>query len=102
MVRPDSGGDAHRLLPEAAEGPPPGHYTWEAWATVDGLERLLGERDFEVVRDEDVRANLASLSDLERVHALHEAGWWTDARALARRMHPSVGRDAYLDGTPGR
>lgn len=94
------GGDRDDLV--AADALPPGHYTWEAWVTVDGLERLLGERDFGVVRDDEVRANLASLNDLERVHALHEAGWWTDARALARRMHPSVGRDAYLDGTPGR
>ena len=80
----------------------PGHYTWEAWATVDGLESLLGERDFEVLEIDGMRAALLRRSDLERVHHLHEAGHWTDARAVTRRSPPSVGRDAYLGAVPGR
>jgi len=86
----------------AAEALEPGHYTWEAWATVDGLERLLGTRDFEVLEVGSLHAGLAHLSDLERVHHLHDAGYWTDARALARHNPPSVGRDTYLGAAPGR
>lgn len=86
----------------AAEALEPGHYTWEAWATIDGLERLLGARDFEVLEVEGLHAELAHLSNLERVHRLHDRGLWTDARALARHTPPSAGRDAYLGAAPGR
>lgn len=79
-----------------------GHYTWEAWATVDGLERELGERDFEVSADESRTKALSSLSTLEQVHRLHKANLWTDARSVARKAPESPGRDDYLGLTPGR
>lgn len=80
----------------------PGHYTWEAWTTVDGLERLLGERDFEIVEAPLLRSKLEQASLLECIHDLHEAGHWTDARALARMSPQSPDRDAYLGAAPGR
>ena len=86
----------------SAESLPEGHYTWEAWAEIDGLDKLLGERDFEVHDAHELEAELLRHSDLERVHTLHAEGLWTDARALARRMPSSVGRDAYLGEKPGR
>lgn len=79
-----------------------GHYTWEAWATVDGLERLLGERDFEVVEAPPRWSGLEGASFLKCIHELHEAGHWTDARAVARRSPQSPDRDAYLGAAPGR
>ena len=78
-----------------------GHYTWEGWATVDGLERVLGERDFRVVENADLATELGALDPVARVRRLHEAGFLTDARALARRASPSPERDAYL-AAPGR
>ncbi len=93
-------GDRDELIAETVFDP--GHYTWEAWAMVDGLDRLLGTRDFEIVTAAAVQANLGGLSELERVHCLHGAGYWTDARTLARRSRPGVGRDEYLNEMPGR
>lgn len=88
----------------------PGHYTWHAWALVDGLERPLGALDFEVVEDAPLAAELQrSLSDpaptvgelVELISELHEAGLCGDARALARRLPESPEREQYLL-PPGR
>jgi len=92
---------------------PVGHYTWDAWAIVDGLDRRLGARDFEVVEDEGLwAALLEELGDtIDRpdatrlaaaVRRLHEAGFVTDARALARELPRSVERDEYIGRRPGR
>ena len=82
---------------------PVGHYTWEAHATVNGLEQPLGERDFEVLHNDSYLQALNEEQDvLERVRSLHEAGYWTDARAAARRLPPSSERDSYLGSNPGR
>ena len=78
----------------------PGHYTWQGWAIVDGLERELGELDFQVVVDPAAAAG-GTEGDLARILALHEDGYLTDARELARRQPPSPERDAYL-ALPGR
>ncbi len=80
----------------------PGHYTWEAWAIVNGLDRRLGARDFRVVADEPLRAKLARAKSLERVNALHSAGFFTDAREAARALPASAARDAYLGGLEQR
>ena len=85
-------------------GPPlaPGHYTWRAFAEVDELERSLGACEFEVLEDEAAAALLVGEAPLaERVRALHEAGYLTDARALSRELPQGPERDAYLL-TPGR
>jgi hypothetical protein len=86
-----------------------GHYTWEAWAVVRGLDQLLGTRDFEVQADEALVRELAQLRGesepqrtLAAVHRLHAHGYATDARELARRMPASPERDAYLGQVPGR
>ena len=93
-------GQRGELTLDAALGA--GHYTWEAWAVVDGLERALGERDFRIVVDRDVQEDLGDArSPVERVRVLHEAGYVTDARHLARSLSPSAERDAYL-APPGR
>ncbi len=89
------------ILP-AQEALEPGHYTWEAWASVDGLEQLIGERDFEVVEVHGLKKRLAYLADIDRVKELHTSGHLTDARALAQRLPPSPGRDAYLEAWPKR
>lgn len=102
-----SEGERVQLLQEAAPtlsgtALPAGHYTWRAFAEVDGLQRPLGSRDFEVVADEAHAALLTAETPLdERVRALHEAGYRTDARALARELPEGPERDAYLL-PPGR
>ncbi len=92
-----------------AARPEPGEYTWRAYATVHGLERELGSRDFEVRADPALLQRLAApagSSELarthERIRILHEAGDWTDARALARTLPPSSERERYLGQVPGR
>ena len=86
-----------------------GHYTWEAWAVVHGLDQQLGRRDFDVVDDAALRANLLALEprsepqrSLAAVRLLHESGYRTDARRIARNMPPSPERDEYLARVPGR
>jgi len=81
---------------------PVGHYTWEASATVNGLEQPLGERDFEVRRNEALLRDLEGQEPYERVRSLHAAGYWTDARAAARHLPPSSERGSYLGSNPGR
>ncbi len=79
-----------------------GHYTWEARATVNGLEQPLGERDFEVLQNEAFLQELNGQEARKRIRSLHAAGYLTDARALARRLPPSSERDSYLGSNPGR
>jgi hypothetical protein len=99
-------GGASALAPEQL---PAGHYTWKAWTRENGLEVELGSRDFEVVRDEALVAELAPLFEsgtqralVRAVRLLHERGLRTDARALARTLPASPERDAYLGQAPGR
>jgi hypothetical protein len=94
------------LLPEGLE---PGSYTWRAWARIDGLERRIGAHDFEVVHDAELWRALSDLPQdaapervAELVRRLHERGFTSDARALARRLPATAERDAYLDARPGR
>jgi hypothetical protein len=84
----------------------PGGYTWQAWAEVDGLRCELGERDFQVVPDRLLEAELEALAGLgepartvRAVRLLHEAGFLADARELARRLPSGPERDAYLGRT---
>ncbi len=89
-----------------------GFYRWEATAMVDGLPRDLGAMDFRVVNSEDTETNglleeLQALDGADRrvIHAvrlLHAAGFRSDARALARTLPASPGRDAFLAHEPGR
>jgi hypothetical protein len=88
---------------------PSGSYTWQAFATVHGLERELGSRDFEVRADAALHERLAKAAGsdelartAERIRILHEAGDWTDARELARTLPPSSEREHYLEALPGR
>jgi hypothetical protein len=88
---------------------PPGHYTWEAWAVVDGLDVPLGRRDFEVVRDDELVAQLEQRSRAAEparseaiLHLLHDAGYLSDARAFARTLPASPERDEYLARRPQR
>jgi hypothetical protein len=88
---------------------PPGHYTWEAWGVVHGLDQHLGLRDFEVVDNPELTKQLLALKDepepkrsLEAVRLLHASDYRTDARRIARSMPRSPERDAYLDQVPGR
>lgn len=81
-----------------------GSYTWRAFATVDGLERALGALDFEVRSDPALAADAAPegvAALVERILALHEAGYLTDARVLARRLPDGPEKAAYL-APPGR
>jgi hypothetical protein len=86
-----------------------GHYTWEAWAIVHGLDQQLGRRDFDVVDDAALRTKLIALAQeseprrsLAAVRLLHENGYRTDARRIARAMPASPERDEYLARVPGR
>ena len=80
----------------------PGTYTWTAWATVDGLERELGARDILVREDAELRASLVDGDVLSGVRLLHEAGYTSTARQLARSLPPGPGRDDYLGRVPAR
>jgi hypothetical protein len=79
-----------------------GYYTWETWVTEGGLERPLGERDFRVVANADLRLELHAAFGLRRVQLLHDAGYVTDARRAARGLPASQERDAYLGRAPLR
>lgn len=77
-----------------------GHYTWEAWAMVDGREILLGTRDFRMRADEEAKAVAEAASAAQggaRVRILEEAGLFVDARLAAEALPPSAERDAYLE-----
>jgi hypothetical protein len=87
----------------------PGEYTWTARAKVRGLDEPLGQRDFSIVDDAELceeLVHLAGRSDPEKslaaVQLLHAKGFLTDARAIARGMPSSPGRDAYLEQARGR
>jgi hypothetical protein len=86
-----------------------GQYTWSARATVHGLDQELGQRDFTVVDDAEVSAQLEKLASqaeparsLAAVRFLHEHGFLGEARAIARAMPASPERDSYLSQVPGR
>ncbi|MAF67623.1 MAG: hypothetical protein CMJ84_18450 [Planctomycetes bacterium] len=117
----ESGGtafDAGRRVAHLADSQPhlagihslaPGAYTWQAWAVVDGMRCELGERDFQVVPDRLLEAELEALAGLgeparsvRAVRLLHEAGFLADARTFARRLPQGAERDAYLGRTPER
>ena len=96
-----SGGAAAELAP--------GTYTWEGWAVVRGLETFLGRRDFEIVRDPGLSAELDRLARLDEprrsteiLALLHRRGHATDARAYARSLPRTPEREAYLNNLPGR
>lgn len=101
-----SGSDPVLELPaELSASLEPGHYTWEAWVTENGLDRSLGARDFELRADENLAARVLALGDTPAladlvglVGDLSAAGWATDARALARRAPPGPDRDRFLEG----
>ena len=101
--------DVPELVAQAGLELAPGHYTWEAWAQIDGLDVELGRRDFEARREPGLLAELAtrdSASEPARsesiLHLLHERGFVGDARAFARTLPASPERDAYLARRPGR
>jgi hypothetical protein len=86
-----------------------GRYTWEVWARVDGLDKPVGRRDFEVRADPATEERLLGALELtgdartaEVLHLLHDRGYLGDARAFARTLPPSADRDAYLARKPGR
>ena len=77
----------------------PGSYTWEAWASIDGRETLLGSRDFEVLEDAEtmeIAAEALAADGVERIRILHAARLFDDARRAAEQLPSSPERDAYL------
>jgi hypothetical protein len=100
-----------RPSPEQLELLRAGHYTWEAWALIDGLDVQLGRRDFHVVEsseiDPELDAGLERLANrphFERVSGelalLWEHGFRADARSLARSLPESDARDQFLERAP--
>jgi hypothetical protein len=86
-----------------------GHYTWKAWTRERGLDIELGSRDFEVVADEELVGELATVlaggdedAGVRGVALLDARGYRADARMLARTLPASPERDAYLGRAPGR
>jgi hypothetical protein len=86
-----------------------GHYTWSAWARIDGLAVPIGSRDFELVSDGPLVEALNALRQDEAADAseqllarLHEQGLASDALNFARSLPPSPARDEYLSRKPGR
>jgi hypothetical protein len=83
----------------------PGSFTWTAWAVVDGLDRELGRRDFELVKSPELLAKLARTLSAEGPQSaektlvlLHLENWLSDARSFARTLPASPEREAYLRG----
>ncbi|MDP6954699.1 MAG: hypothetical protein QF599_01890, partial [Planctomycetota bacterium] len=84
----------------------------QAVAVVNGLPRELGAMDFSVVKPTEPEASalveqLRALDGdgrrvIHAVRLLHGAGYRSDARALARTLPASPGRDAFLAGHLGR
>jgi hypothetical protein len=86
-----------------------GHYSWQCTARIRGLDQPLGARDFEVVSDPPLENKLIELARggsendmLRAVGLLHELGYRSDARDLARALPPSFERDQYLETVPAR
>ena len=73
-----------------------GRYTWEAFATVDGLERSLGTLDFHVAADGEALERLAHEPLLGQVRSLAADGLTTDARHRARLLPAGPERDRFL------
>lgn len=88
-----------------------GHYSWQAFAEVRGLQQPVGDGgEFKVVHEAQLASDLEALlvadtlaaeSALPLIHQLEARGFASDARQLARRLPASPERDAYLRG-PGR
>ena len=96
-----------RPTPEQLASLTPGDYTWEAWAEIDGLGLQLGRRDFHVVDDAELARALDATDDLPRIERatrrlalLWDAGYHSDARALARTLPASPARDGFLERVP--
>jgi hypothetical protein len=101
--------DATSIARLAGPALEPGRYTWRAFAVVNGLETALGPRDFAVAADPELTAALAELEPADEparsqtaVRLLDERGHLADARAVARRLPASAGRDEYLSRFPQR
>lgn len=95
LVRDLSGKDANLGTLQL----PPGRYSWRAFATVDGLDVDLGAREFEVVEDAALVASLDGADAVRAIAVLHDAGFRSDARRLARALPPGEERDRYLDAS---
>jgi hypothetical protein len=87
----------------------PGKYSWEAWASVNGLDRSLGQRDFEIIDDTSARELLAKSQKLEEpvrsstiLKWLVDHDYNTDARAYSRGLPQSPERDKFISRLPGR
>ncbi len=81
----------------------PGHYTWTAWATVDGLDLEIGRRDFEIVQDPELEQQLlqaqrpgGNAGAQAVLMLLHQRGFWSDARVFARTLPDSPEKTQYL------
>ncbi|MEZ6015750.1 MAG: hypothetical protein R3F49_11585 [Planctomycetota bacterium] len=80
----------------------PGHYTWEVFATVDGLERSIGTLDFHVELAPDTLARLIHEPLIGQVQRLAAEGLLTDARHRARQLPPGPARERILGGAAAR
>jgi len=94
--------EAQRPVLATANALAAGNYTWQAWAIVDGLDKPLGAQDFQIVDRPELVRVVSGLKRLRGLRLLHEAGFVTDARHIARNLPPSAERDAYLNAAPGR
>ncbi len=104
VFRLESPTPACALDVELARALAPGNYTWTAWADIDGLEHEIGRRDFELVSDEELEAQLDLLQSRAGADApqavlnlLHQHEFIGDARAFARSLPDSPKRAAYLE-----
>lgn len=80
-----------------------GYFTWKAWALVDGLERPLGDREFQVVEAPELAERLRELGDqpsesdlVELIIDLVAADFEADARDVARRLPDSPEKKRFL------
>jgi hypothetical protein len=79
-----------------------GHYSWEVFVTVDGLERSLGTQTFNVAHDAAALAQFSQQTLVSQVQSLSAAGLATDARHRARMLPAGPERDRFLGNVPAR
>ncbi|MEZ6004150.1 MAG: hypothetical protein R3F33_08175 [Planctomycetota bacterium] len=81
----------------AAAGLAPGHYTFEAYALLGGVESPIAAHEVQVHQAPAIWSQLEDQKGIARVRTLHADGWFEDARREALRLPDSAARRAYLE-----
>ena len=78
-----------------------GHYTWEGWAVVNGLDVPLGSLDFEVAQHPEASA-VGTRAGFALVEWLEAAGFRGEARYRARFLEDDPRARNFLERSARR